>query len=130
MSGNTSLYALVGGETGLRNLVETFYDVIEFEPEGTDLKMLHLRGMGVAHSRIEQFAFLSDFLGGPKLYAEKHGHTNVREMHVHIEIDRKAHDDWLNCMSIAINRVGLDKDVGKKLMTHFRAVAAGLQNRP
>ena len=84
---------------------------------------LRIRGSSNSH-------FLSDFLGGPKLYAEKHGHTNVREMHVHIEIDRKAHDDWLNCMSIAIDRVGLDKDVGKKLMTHFRAVAAGLQNRP
>jgi hemoglobin len=130
MSAKQSLYTLVGGETGLRNLVETFYDIIEFEPEGTDLKMLHLRGMGVGHSRIEQFNFLSDFLGGPKLYAEKHGHSNVRQMHVHIEIGKKVHDDWLNCMSIAIDRVGLDKEVGQRLMKHFRAVAAGLQNRP
>jgi Bacterial-like globin len=66
----------------------------------------------------------------PKLYAEIHGHSNVREMHMHIEIERNAHDDWLNCMSIAIDRVGLNKDVGEKLMTHFRAVAAGLQNAP
>ncbi len=36
----------------------------------------------------------------------------------------------LNCMSIAIDRVGLNKDVGEKRMTHFRAVAAGLQNAP
>ena len=85
---------------------------------------------GVAHSRIEQFNFLLDFLGGPKLYAEIHGHSNVREMHMHIEIERNAHDDWLNCMSIAIDRVGLNKDVGEKLMTHVRAVAAGLQNAP
>ncbi len=70
----------------------SLYDVIEFEPEGADLKMLHLRGHGVAHSRIEQFNFLSDFLGGPKLYAEIHGHSNVREMHMHIEIERNAHD--------------------------------------
>jgi hemoglobin len=130
MSAKQSLYTLVGGETGLRNLVETFYDIIEFEPEGTDLKMLHLRGMGVGHSRIEQFNFLSDFLGGPKLYAEKHGHSNVRQMHVHIEIGKKVHDDWLNCMSIAIDRVGLDKEVGQRLMKHNRADAGGMQNRP
>jgi hemoglobin len=70
MSDNPSHYSFVGGKAGLRNLVETLYDAIEFEPEGADLKMLHLRGHGVAHSRIEQFNFLSDFLGGPKLYAE------------------------------------------------------------
>ena len=47
----------------MRRLVETFYDVIENEPEGEALAILHLRGHGVAHSRIEQFNFLSGFFG-------------------------------------------------------------------
>lgn len=128
MKKNASLYTRVGGEEGLRKLIETFYDIIEFEPEGRALKMLHLRGHGVAHSRIEQFKFLSDFLGGPKLYREQHGHSDVRQMHVHVVIDRQAHDDWLNCMTIAIDRVGLDQEVGAQLMQHFRVVAAKLQN--
>lgn len=128
MEENLSLYARIGGEAGLRTLIETFYDIIEFEPEGQSLKMLHLRGHGVAHSRIEQFNFLSDFLGGPKLYREQHGHSDVRKMHVHIEIDRRAHDDWLNCMTMAIERVGLDEAAGIQLMAHFRVVAAKLQN--
>lgn len=123
------LYDLVGGEEGLRRLVETFYDIVEFEPEGRVLHLLHLRGHGVAHSRIEQFNFLSGFFGGPKLYAQKWGHSNVRQMHEHVEINAEAKDAWLNCMSIAIDRVGLPADIKARLMAPFTRVAAILVNQ-
>ncbi|MFN3622489.1 MAG: group II truncated hemoglobin [Hyphomicrobium sp.] len=124
-----SLYDLVGGEDGLRNLVETFYDIVEFEPEGRALHVLHLRGHGVAHSRIEQLNFLSGFLGGPKLYVQKYGHSDVRQMHEHVEINAEAKDAWLNCMSIAIDRVGLPADIKARLMAPFTRVATILVNR-
>ncbi|HEX2841558.1 group II truncated hemoglobin [Hyphomicrobium sp.] len=123
------LYDRVGGEEGLRSLIETFYDIIEFEPEGRELHLLHLRGHGVAHSRIEQFNFLSGFLGGPRLYIEKYGHSNVREMHEHVEIGAAARDQWLQCMSIAIDRVGLPPSVKEDLMVNFTRVAFMLKNR-
>ncbi|CAN1724254.1 hemoglobin [Hyphomicrobium sp. 1Nfss2.1] len=124
-----SLYDLVGGEEGLRNLVETFYNIVEFEPEGQALHVLHLRGHGVAHSRIEQLNFLSGFLGGPKLYTQKWGHSNVREMHEHVEINAEAKDAWLRCMVMAIDRVGLPGDIKVRLMTPFTRVATMLVNR-
>lgn len=124
-----SLYDLVGGEEGVRRLVETFYDIVEFEPEGRILHTLHLRGHGVAHSRIEQLDFLSGFLGGPRLYAQKHGHSNVREMHEHVEINVEAKDAWLSCMAIAIDRVGLGVAVKARLMGPFTRVATMLVNR-
>ncbi len=123
------LYDRVGGEAGLRTLVETFYDIVELEPEGRGLHLLHLRGHGVAHSRIEQLNFLSGFLGGPRLYVERHGHSDVREMHAHVEIDAAARDAWLNCMSMAIDRVGLPADVKRDLMANFTRVAFLLKNK-
>lgn len=123
------LYDRVGGEAGIRALVETFYDIIEKEPEGQVLHLLHMRGQGVAHSRIEQFNFLSGFLGGPRLYVEKYGHSDVRQMHEHVEIDAEARDTWLKCMRIAIDRVGLDAEVKAALMAHFEPVAAKLKNK-
>lgn len=128
-TGDPTLYRLVGEEEGLRNLIETFYDIVEFEPEGRVLHALHLRGHGVAHSRIEQFSFLSGFLGGPQLYVQKYGHSNVRTMHEHVEIAPEARDAWLNCMSIAIDRVGLAADVKDRLMGPFKRVAEALVNR-
>lgn len=122
-----SLYELIGSEQDLRKLVETFYDIVEFEPEGRSLLTLHLRGHGVAHSRIEQFAFLSGFFGGPSLYVERHGHSDVRKMHAHVEISVEARDAWLKCMSMAIDRVGLPADIKQRLMTPFTRVATMLQ---
>ena len=124
------LYDQMGGATAIHRLVETFYDIVEQEPEGKPLLLLHLRGHGVAHSRIEQFNFLSGFLGGPRLYVERYGHSDVRQMHAHVAIDRAARDAWLRCMEMAIDRVGLTAEVKSALMKHFTRVADMLVNRP
>ena len=117
-----SLYDQIGGEEALRHLVEVFYDIVEFEPDGEELLALHRRGHGVAHSRIEQFNFLSGFFGGPPSYVTKHGHSDVRYMHEHIEITAETRDAWLRCMSAAIDRVGL-QSVKDQLMRPFTKVA-------
>lgn len=123
-----SLYDLIGGEDGVRRLVEVFYDIVESHPEGHKLHLLHLRGNGIAHSRVEQFNFLSAFLGGPKLYIEKHGHSNVRTMHEHVEINHEAKDIWLKCMSMAVEEVGLEVTTKQKLMVNFTVIAERLVN--
>lgn len=123
-----SLYDQIGGEAGVRRVVEIFYDIVEQHPEGRELNILHLRGHGVAHSRIEQFNFLSGFLGGPNLYAQKHGHSNVRKMHEHVEINARTRDAWLNCMSLALDRAAVASDAKEAIMTHFRVVANALKN--
>ncbi|MEZ0237723.1 MAG: group II truncated hemoglobin [Methylophilaceae bacterium] len=124
-----SLYSQIGGEAGVKQLVETFYDLIEQHPEGHAVNLLHLRGHGVAHSRVEQFNFLSGFLGGPNLYAEKYGHSNVRFMHEHVEINAAAKDAWLTCMDMAIDEVGYAPELKEELMRNFTVVADLLVNR-
>lgn len=123
------LYELIGGEQGLRKLIETFYDIVEFEDAGSSLHVLHRRGHGVAHSRIEQFDFMSGFLGGPRLYVTHHGHSDVRYMHEHVSIGPSDRDAWLNCMSMAIDRVGLSAELKVRLMQPFTRVANMLVNR-
>lgn len=124
-----SLYHQLGGEAGVKRLVETFYDLIERHPQGQAVNILHLRGHGVAHSRVEQFNFLSGFLGGPNLYAEKYGHSNVRLMHEHVEINAEAKDAWLTCMAMAIDQVDLAPALKEQLMANFTVVATLLLNR-
>lgn len=52
-----TLYDLIGGETGVRKLVEVFYDIIETQPEVHKLHLLHLRGNGIAHARVDAVQF-------------------------------------------------------------------------
>ena len=128
MDHRTLVYELAGGEAGISQLVETFYDIVETEPQGEPLRVLHLRGHGIAHARIEQFYFLSGFFGGPRLYLEHHGHSNVRDMHAHVEITPEARDAWLNCMSMAIDRTGLSSELKTQMMGPFTRVADILIN--
>lgn len=125
----TSLYNLVGGEQGIMKLVEMFYDLVETYPECHQLHLLHLRGNGVAHSRVEQFHFLSGFLGGPRLYQEKHGHANVRTMHEHVEINSATKDAWLKCMALAMDAVDIESSTKQQLMDTFTVIAERLVNQ-
>ena len=127
--GGDSLYQQMGGESVVRQLVETFYDIVEREPVGEPLRRLHLRGNGIAHARREQFYFLSGFFGGHKLYVERHGHSNVRKMHAHVDVDPAARDAWIECMRLATDRIGLEPGLRARMMLHFTRVAATLVNR-
>ena len=123
-----SLYNLIGGEKGLFSLVESFNNIIETQQVGKLLHILHLRGHGIAHSRIELFNFLSGFLGGPNLYLEKYGHANLRKMHEHVEVTTQAKEDWIACMAMALEEVGLEPNIKLRLLTHFSKVASNLVN--
>ena len=73
---------------------------------------------------------MSGFLGGPKLYLEKHGHANLKTMHEHVVVDEESKDIWLNCMEKAMSAVALAEDTQEKLMRIFRPVAERLVNQP
>lgn len=118
----------IGGEAALRQLVNDFYDLIEVLPEGETLRRLHMRGHGLAHVREEQFNFLSGFLGGRKYYEEKHGHMDLRRMHVHVPIALQDAEDWLYCMDQALAANGLEGSEIDRLRGIFRRICLTLVN--
>ena len=122
-------YERIGGEPGVRNLVKVFYDLVETEPQGAPLRVMHNQGNGLAHAREAQFMFLSGFLGGPQLYVEQHHHSNVRQMHAHLAIGPVEAQSWLDCMEKALEKTA-DEDTRRVLMQTFKRVATALRNRP
>jgi hemoglobin len=124
-----SAYERLGGDDGVRALVETFYDIIEQEEYAEELHLLHRRGFGVAHSREEQFNYLSGFFGGPQRYVMKHGHARLKEIHEHVPIGPEMRDLWLRCMDQAIAGSGLDEDLAALLMRHLKAAAETARNQ-
>ncbi|MFV2054434.1 group II truncated hemoglobin [Aliiroseovarius sp. YM-037] len=118
----------IGGEDKLRDLVETFYDLVETLPEGSNLRRLHGRGHGVPHARVEQFNFLSGFMGGRHYYKEKHGHMDVKLMHAHVPIRQVDAENWLFCMRKALADEGHTGPHIDKLNTVFERVANILIN--
>lgn len=118
----------IGGEEKLRDLVDTFYDLVETLPEGSNLRRLHGRGHGVPHARIEQFNFMSGFMGGRQYYKEKHGHMDVKLIHAHVPIRLADAQNWLSCMRQALADEGHSGPHVDKLNIVFARVATILIN--
>lgn len=123
---SSSLYKMIGGESGVKNLVKAFYDLVENDPIGLPLLAMHNMGHGIAHARDAQFEFLSGFLGGPQLYFEHYRNSNVKTIHAHLKIGAVERDAWLSCMDKALHEIRADSETCGHLMRHFSRVAEAL----
>jgi len=121
------LYELIGGETGLRALVERFYDVMDSAPEAKDVRALH--GASLKQSREKLFMFLSGWSGGPSLYIEKYGHPRLRQRHMPFPIGKAERDQWLWCMDKALAESPFDAQLIEYLKGRFTEIANSMQNR-
>ena len=79
-----SLYELIGGESGLRSLVNRFYDLMDSSPEAAQVRAIHPKSL--KQSREKFFMFLSGWTGGPQLYIEKIGNPALRMRHAPFSI--------------------------------------------
>jgi hemoglobin len=122
-----NLYELLGGEPGLKSLVERFYDIIDSAPEAAQLRALHPKSLH--QSREKFFMFLSGWSGGPQLYAEKFGHPRLRMRHIPFAIGTVERDQWVWCMNRALDESKIDPQAVEYLKARFAEVADFLINR-
>lgn len=118
----------LGGETALHKLVETFYDLMETDPEVYPLHRLHFRGHGLNHTRQAQFEFLCGFLGGRAYYRERFGHMNLREIHAHVPIREADAELWLQTFDKALAQCGMKGETVDKFRATLRRAALLLVN--
>jgi len=124
---NVSLYELIGGEAGLKSLVNRFYDLMDSSPEAKKVRAIHPSEL--TQSREKLFMFLSGWSGGPALYVEKYGHPRLRQRHMPFPIGRAERDEWLWCMNKALDESQLDAQVIEYLKGRFTEIANSMQNR-
>ena len=122
-----SLYELMGRETGIRALVDKFYDLMDAAPEAAQIRAIHPKSL--KQSREKLFMFLSGWTGGPQLYMEKYGHPALRMRHAPFSIGTRERDQWIWCMHKALDESSIDPKVVGYLKTRFAEVADFLKNR-
>jgi hemoglobin len=122
-----SLYDLIGGETGLRTLVNRFYDVMDSSPEARGIRAFHAKSL--SQSREKLFMFLSGWSGGPALYVEKYGHPRLRQRHMPFSIGEVERDQWLWCMNKALDESEMLPAVKEHLKSRFAEVADFMRNK-
>jgi hemoglobin len=121
-----SLYELIGGETGLRALVDRFYDLMDTSPEASQIRAFH--GKSLKQSREKLFMFLSGWSGGPQLYVEKFGHPRLRMRHMPFSIGPVERDQWLWCMGKALDESQIDGRVVEFLKARLAETADFMRN--
>lgn len=120
-------YQLIGGETGVRRLVDLFYDNMDQLEEVANVRAMHAKSL--RGSRQKLFLFLSGWLGGPDLYVEKYGHPRLRMRHLPFSIGIAERDQWMHCMRLALHQMQLPEPLRAQLEKIFSDTANHMRNR-
>lgn len=124
---SSSLYDMLGGEAGVRALVNRFYDIMDSSREAKDIRAFHAASL--KQSREKLFMFLSGWSGGPQLYIEKYGHPRLRMRHMPFSIGERERDQWLWCMNRALDESDFLPTLKEYLKSRFTETADFMRNK-
>ncbi|VEG64913.1 globin family protein [Staphylococcus condimenti] len=94
-------YEVIGKER-LYSMIDYFYSLVE-----KDERINYLFPGDFAETSRKQKQFLTQFLGGPALYTEEHGHPMLKMRHMEFRITPFERDAWLDNMNKAIQHAEL-----------------------
>lgn len=117
----------LGGEAGVRRLVDRFYDLMDLEPGFAGLRALHPTPLD--GSRDKLYWFLCGWLGGPNHYIERFGHPMLRARHLPYAIGDAERDQWMACMRQAMDECAVEPALGAALGKAFQGTADWMRNR-
>jgi hemoglobin len=120
-------FEALGGEPGVRALVDRFYDLMDLEPSFAHLRELHPGALD--GSRDKLYWYLCGWLGGPQHYVERFGHPRLRARHLPFSIGVRERDLWLQCMRGAMRDLALSPDLAQQLDAAFVNTADWMRNR-
>ena len=126
-SPTVSHYELLGGEAGIRRLVDRFYDIMDTAPEAAEVRALHATSLKASREKL--FLFLTGWTGGPQLYVERFGHPRLRMRHFPVAIGTRERDEWLWCMDQAIAEHGMPDALRDHLRERLHQLADHMRNQ-
>ena len=109
-----------GGVEGIRHLVDRFYDIMGSKPE---YEKIHRWHPDETESRDKLARFLCGWMGGPRLFREKYGPIAIPKVHAHLNIQSAERDQWLNCMSEALETQDYPESLKAYLREQFKVPA-------
>jgi len=122
----TSHFKLMGGEAGIRRLVDRFYDLMDTAPEAAGIRALHPKNLDTSREKLR--LFLTGWTGGPPAYVERYGHPMLRARHLPFPIGEPERDAWVWCMDRALDELDIPADLREYLQMRFRSVADHMRN--
>jgi hemoglobin len=117
----------LGGEAGVRLLVDRFYDLMELRSDCRELRALHPAELDSSRDKLHWF--LCGWLGGPDLYQQRFGHPRLRARHLPFSIGIAERNQWLACMMQAMEELEVEPALAERLADSFFQTADFMRNR-
>lgn len=114
-------FQTMGGEEGVRRLVDAFYDRMQALPEAREVLEMHSSDLTLSRDKLA--AFLCGWLGGPKRYRERWGPIRIPSAHARFPIAPRHRDQWLLCMDGAIESMDVPSDFVEYFKREIRVPA-------
>jgi hemoglobin len=124
----SQLFERVGGEAGVRRLVDRFYDLMDTLPEVRVLRDLHPPTLDSSRDKLAWF--LTGWLGGPPRYVERFGHPRLRARHLPFAIGNRERDQWMRCMTQAAEEIIAEAGARQALLGALAPLADHMRNQP
>ncbi len=125
--GSNPHFQKLGGEEGVRSLVDRFYARIDENPAYGDIRKLHPADLTDSANKL--FWFLTEWTGGAKHFSAKIGPPALRRRHMSFPIGIRERDQWMACMQQAMKDVGLEAALQEELIQALAKTADFLRNR-
>jgi len=94
------------GADKLSELIDVFYSKVAVHP---DLHQIFPDDLTETARKQKQFQ--TQYLGGPNLFSEEHGHPMMKARHIPFPITPTRAEAWLSCMAEAMDEVELDEKI-------------------
>jgi len=119
-------FVRLGGRDAVVRLVDAFYRAMDARPEAATIRAMHEPDL--AHTRAVLVKYLTEWMGGDRIYSPVHGAPMLRRRHQRFAIDADARDAWMLCMREALNEVCVDIALRVELDAAFHKVADFMRN--
>ncbi|WP_414044628.1 globin [Macrococcus equi] len=117
-----TIYERIGQET-LYQMIDIFYGYVK-----QDDRINYLFPGDFNETARKQKQFLTQFLGGPTLYSDEHGHPMMRARHMNFAIGEREKNAWLENMTRAAHDVAIEDEVRDYLLQRLALTAEHMKN--
>lgn len=123
----TAPYDLIGGAPGVRRLAERFYAIMAEDPGAAKIRAMHAEDLAPIIDRLS--GFLSGWMGGPRDYFERPDKPCIMSVHHKYWIGPNERDQWLACMSRALDDCEVKGELRAMLEPAFAKLADAMRSQ-
>lgn len=119
-------YLRIGGHDTIVRLVDAFYAAMDSRSDAAVIRAMHEADL--SRTKAVLVNYLSEWMGGPRLYSPERGSPMLRRKHHPFDIDASARDAWMACMRQAMTEVVADAGLRAELDAAFYKIADFIRN--